>query len=368
MIKNVLITGSDGFLGKHICLKLENSGFNVFKFDKNNNETELTNFILKADAVIHLAGVNRPLNVDEFYDGNTNFTKKIVDLIKENKKSPLFIFASSIQAKLDNDYGKSKKMAEDYLFGSNLPVCIFRLNNVFGKWCRPNYNSVVATFCYNIAHDLPIEIRDKNYIITFNYIDDIVQGFIDCMVNNKNSSSIMEIQPTYQCSLGNLADLIYYFKKSIEGQEHLPIINSEFELKLFKTFCNYFSETQELNYAKDDRGSFEELFKSSKYGQISENISLPQITKGNHYHTYKNEIFYVVKGKCKISQRNVNADEIEEILVSEIDKKLVKIKPMFTHSIQNVGIENSYTLMWIDEVYNENTADTFKEMVEKEQL
>ena len=169
---------SNGFIGKHTSLKLERLGHEVFKYDINSTEEELNQFILNADFIIHLAGINRPLTIEEFYDGNANLTKKIVDLVLKNNKNTPIIFSSSIQATLDNDYGKSKKMGEDFLLNSTLPVYVYRLANVFGKWCRPNYNSAAATFCYNVAHNLEIQIRDRNYVVHYNYIDDIVDEFV----------------------------------------------------------------------------------------------------------------------------------------------------------------------------------------------
>lgn len=367
MTKSILVTGANGFIGKHVCLKLERKGYDVLKFDLENTEDDLINFVGKADYVVHLAGINRPMSIEEFYDGNSNFTKRVIDLVKGKNTNTPIIFSSSIQAELDNDYGKSKKMAEDYLFDSGLPVCVFRLANVFGKWCRPNYNSAVTTFCYNIAHDLPIQVRDPNYIVHFNYIDDIVAGFINCIEKGISSKEPMFVQPTHDCSLGKLSDLIYYFKKEIESERHLPIIHDEFEMKLFITFCDYLNDNKyPLNYAADNRGSFQELYKSEKWGQISENVSFPNIVKGGHYHTYKKEIFYTVVGTCEIKQRNINDDKMIVDVVDEKNLKQVNIIPMYTHSIKNIGEKDSHTIMWISEVYNENTADTFREPVEKE--
>ena len=367
MIKNILVTGANGFIGKHVCVSLEKLGYSVLKYDLNNTEQELCEYVSNADFVVHLAGINRPMTVKEFYDGNSNFTKKVVDLVKNKNVNTPIIFSSSIQASLDNDYGKSKKMAEDYLFDSGLPVCVFRLANVFGKWCRPNYNSAVTTFCYNIAHNLPIQIRDPNYVVHFNCVDDIVAAFIDCIQNEKSRKEVMYVNPTHDCSLGKLSDLLYYFKQEIESERHLPKIHDEFELKLFKTFCDYLNDDKySLNFAADSRGSFQELYKSEKWGQISENISFPDITKGGHYHTYKKEIFYTVKGNCEIKQRNINDDNIVTNIVNGDSPELIDIIPMYTHQIKNIGKENSHTIMWISEVYNENTADTYREPVERE--
>lgn len=364
----VLVTGAKGFIGKHLVLHLSRRGHEVFEFDKDNTYKELEKYVNCVDFVVHLAGINRPLTSEEFYDGNTNFTKKLVDLIKANKRNIPVIFSSSTQAALDNDYGKSKKMAEDYLLSSGLPVYVYRLCNAFGKWCRPNYNSACATFCYNIAHDLDIFVRDPNYVVTFNYVDDIVSEFIKVVESSKHNGSkdILSVQPIYECSLGKLSDLLYYFKKEIESERHIPIIHDEFELKLFKTFCDYLSdEGYSFNFAEDNRGSFEELYKSKKWGQISDNVSFPGITKGGHYHKYKKEIFYTVIGECEIIQRKIGDDKLEAVKVSGAKPNPIEIKVGYTHQITNIGKSNSHTLMWISEIYNPETHDTYKEDVIK---
>ena len=366
---NILVTGANGFIGKHLCLKLTRLGFNVFKYDVDSTKDELVKYIEECDFVVHLAGINRPLTTQEFYDGNTNFTKELIDLIKEKRGNSLqVIMSSSIQASLDNDYGKSKKMAEDYLFNSGLPVYVYRLANVFGKWCRPNYNSACATFCYNIAHNLDITIRDREYVVHYNYVEDIVNTFINIINSDYKDgcNSIMYIKPVYDCSLGRLADLLYYFKSEVESDRHLPIIHDDFELKLFKTFLDYLTEDgYTYNYAEDNRGSFEELYKSKKWGQISDNISYPGITKGGHYHTHKKEIFYTVVGKCLIRQRKIGDNEIISNEVDGNHPHPIDIKVGYTHDITNIGKENSHTLMWISEIYNPETHDTYREEVEK---
>ena len=363
----VLVTGAKGFIGKHMCLHLERLGFTVFPYDLDNGDEDLKDFINEADFIIHLAGINRPLTIEEFYDGNSNFTAKVVDFVKKSNKITPIIMSSSIQAELDNDYGKSKKMGEDYLLNSGLPVYVYRLANVFGKWCRPNYNSACATFCYNIAHDLPIQIRDREYVVHFNYIDDICEEFIKTINGDlKGSKEILYVQPTHDCSLGKLADLLYYFKGEIESERHLPLIHSEFELKLFKTFCDYLSEDgYSFNFASDARGSFEELYKSKKWGQISDNVSYPGITKGGHYHTYKKEIFYTVIGQCEIKQRNINNNDMIVDVVDGEHPNPINIRVGYTHQIKNIGKENSHTIMWISEIYNPETHDTYREEVEK---
>lgn len=368
---SVLVTGAKGFLGKHTCLWLRRKGYEVFEFDLGSTEEELNEYVSKADFIIHLAGINRPLKPEEFYDGNANFTKHLIDkILEKGRKTPL-IFSSSIQAALDNDYGKSKKQAEDFLFGSGLPVYVYRLANVYGKWCRPNYNSAAATFCYNIAHGLPIEIRDRNYVVHYNFVEDIVFEFLKVVDSYVEGASIepkkevLYVNPTDDCSLGRLADLLYGYKEAIESKRHLPALKGGFELKLFKTFCDYLSdEGYAFNYAKDDRGYFEEIYKSEKWGQISINMAYPGITKGGHYHTYKKEIFYPVVGSTVIRQRNIKTNEMLVDKVDENNSRPVDIIPEYTHEISNVGDKESLTVMWISKIYDPNTHDTYRMEVE----
>ena len=365
-MNKILVTGSNGFIGKHMTKALKRNGYEVFEYDLDKTEDELKTYIKEADFIVHLAGINRPLSVEEFYDGNSNFTKKLVDFLGNfGKKTPIII-SSSTQAALENDYGKSKKMAEDYLFASGLPVYVFRLANVFGKWCRPNYNSAAATFMYNIAHGLPIEIRDPNYVVHYNYVGDIVDTFIECIGGHIGpSKEILFVTPIYDCSLGKLASLIKNFKTSVESDEHLPNINSIFEYKLFISFLDYLKDdSYSYNFAEDQRGSFEELYKNEKYGQISVNIAFPGITKGGHYHTYKNEIFMTVEGSCITRLRKIGTTEIKEYHQEENRSDKVNITPCYTHDIKNVGNKNSSTLMWISEVYSDKTPDTFREDVD----
>ena len=367
-MNKILVTGSNGFIGKHMTKALERAGYEVLAYDLDKTESDLKRYVNEADFVVHLAGINRPLSVDEFYNGNTNFTKKLVDFLEISGKNTPIIMSSSTQASLDNDYGKSKKMGEDYLFASGLPVYVFRLANVFGKWCRPNYNSAAATFMYNIAHDLPIEIRDPNYVVHYNYVDDIVNTFIKCIRGIITpTKEILSVSPIHDCSLGNLASLLRKFKAAVESDEHLPDINNEFEYKLFVSFLDYLKEdSYSYNYAEDSRGSFEELYKNAKYGQISVNKSFPGIVKGGHYHTYKKEIFMTVEGDCVTRLRKIGSKEIVSYNQPAFKSVKVKISPYHTHDIKNVGNVNSATLMWISEVYSEQTPDTFRENVDIE--
>lgn len=362
----ILLTGSKGFIGKHLSFWLLRQGFEILGLDLDNSN-ELPLLLNQADFIIHLAGVNRPQNNSTFYEGNYDFTREIVDLLKQNNKNTPLIFASSTQATLDNDYGKSKRLAEQCLFESGLPVYVYRLANVFGKWCKPNYNSVCATYCYNIAHNLPIQIRDPNYVVHFNYVDDVSQEFLRIIKNHfPFSNSVLFVEPIYDCTLGHLAELINYFKETIESTYRLPDIHDEFELKLFETFCDYFSdEGFSFNFVQDNLGSFKEIYKSSKYGQISVNEAFPKVRKGGHYHTFKNELFMTVVGKTKTRLRKVDSNIITEYISEETDMTRITINPGYTHDITNIGDKTSKTLIWISEIFNDDSADTMKEDVDK---
>ena len=362
----VLVTGANGFIGKHMVKALLKQGYEVLAYDLDKTEEDLKAYVQETDFVVHLAGINRPLTVEEFYDGNTNFTKKLVDFLKNSGKNTPIIMSSSIQAELDNDYGKSKKLGEDYLFASGLPVYVFRLANVFGKWCKPNYNSAAATFMYNIAHDLPIEVRDPEYVVHYNYVDDIVNTFLKCIEGKiPVSKQPIMVGPVHDCKLGKLASLLRYFRETVESDEHLPTIHSIFEYELFISFLDYLKDdSYSYNYSEDQRGSFEEVYKNQKYGQISVNKAFPGILKGGHYHTYKNEIFMTVVGNCVTRLRKIGETEIKEFKQPGIESVKVKISPYYTHDIRNVGLYDSATLMWISEPYSDKTPDTFREDVD----
>ena len=320
----VLVTGSNGFIGKNLCLLLKEAGMESLPIDKE-NIADLEKFVKAADFCVHLAGINRPLDPKEFYDGNANLTYRLVEAVKASNKRLPVLFASSTQAALDNDYGKSKKMAEDYLLSfqqeTGNPVYVYRFQNVFGKWCRPNYNSVVATFCYNIAHDLPIQVADPSAKREFVYIDDIGDTVIELIKSSdyKGSADILSIKPSYEKTIGELADLIRSFKES-RNNLVLPYQGDEFAKKLYATYLSYLPEetgfAYELDSHVDNRGSFTEFFRTDGYGQVSVNVSKPGITKGNHYHHTKNEKFLVVKGTCSIKFRKVGDTKVYEYICS----------------------------------------------------
>ena len=368
----VLVTGANAFIGKNLCIELMNKGHIVLSYDIDKTDEDLANYIQVADFIIHLAGVNRPLNADEFYDGNTNFTKALVDIIKKSGRTIPLLFSSTTQAELDNDYGVSKRMAEDYLFSfmeeTGNPVIIYRLTNVFGKWCRPNYNSVVATFCHNVANDLPIKIRDENFEIKLVYIDDVVKQFIKRLNEplRKLKRVIEEVYPIEVISLGGLAKKIRDFNK-IRETFYTPKFDSDFDRKLYATFLSYYSAgnfAYDLKMNSDERGSFTEILKTLNDGQVSVNISKPGIIKGNHYHHTKTEKFVVVSGECEIKFRKIGDKEIFAYKVNGEKIQAVDIPPGYTHSIKNIGTTDSVTIMWASEVFDKDNPDTYFEEVD----
>ena len=368
----VLVTGANGFIGKNLCIELMNKGHIVLSYDIDKTDEDLANYIQVADFIIHLAGVNRPLNADEFYDGNTNFTKALVDIIKKSGRTIPLLFSSTTQAELDNDYGVSKRMAEDYLFSfmeeTENPVIIYRLTNVFGKWCKPNYNSVVATFCHNVANDLPIQIRDENFEIKLVYIDDVVKQFIKSLSEplRERKRVIEEVYPIEVISLGGLAKKINEFKL-VRETFYTPEFKSHFDRKLYATFLSYYSAgnfAYDLKMNSDERGSFTEILKTLNDGQVSVNISKPGIIKGNHYHHTKNEKFVVVSGECEIKFRKIGAKEIFAYKVNGEKIQAVDIPPGYTHSIKNIGTTDSVTIMWASEIFDKDNPDTYFEEVD----
>ena len=364
----VLITGGLGFVGQNLEVRLHEIGIETRLFDKDNTQEELIKMIGEVDFIVHLAGVNRPLNKEEFYQGNANLTYQLTELIKGEKRNIPLIFSSSIQAVLDNDYGKSKRQAEDYLLGykkdTNNDVYIFRLPNLFGKWSRPNYNSVVATFCHNVAHNLPITINDPNYELELVYIDDVIDAFID-VIKNGSKETYNHIGVTHKVTLGKLAALINSFKASRETL-YLPEVGGAFTEKLYATYLTYLDESEFSYKVKshvDHRGSFTELFKTLNTGQFSVNVAKPGITKGNHYHHKKNEKFIVLSGEGAIHLRKITDTKIISIPVSGTEMTIVDMIPGYTHNIVNTGKEDLVFLIWASQVFDSNHSDTITKVV-----
>jgi len=367
----ILVTGAKGFIGKNLCLTLKNKGYEVFEFDLGSTDADLHQFVKECDFIVHLAGINRPLSPQEFRDGNVNFSQKLIDVVEEEKSQAPILFSSSTQAALDNPYGQSKAMAESLFnnFGFNgHPVYVYRLYNVFGKWCKPNYNSVIATWCYNISHGLPIQIN-KAPAIDFVYVDDVVNEFIDVIEKRPQPNfKIHYVEPSYHVTLQEIADLLYSFKKSREDFS-IPLQDG-FSKKLYATYISYFEPDNfayKLNTHVDARGSFTECFKTAQYGQVSVNISKPGITKGNHYHMTKNEKYLVVSGTCSIKLRQIQSDKVIEYVCDGKDLKVVDIPTGYTHNITNIGKEDSITIMWASELFDPDHPDTFACPVEVEE-
>lgn len=363
---NILVTGSKGFIGKNLVCELRNRGFQVLEYDKDSDPSDLELYTLNCDFVFHLAGVNRPKDKSEFMDGNFSFTDRLLSLLKKyNNKSPILL-TSSIQADYDNDYGKSKKASEDLLFEytnqTKIPTFVYRLPNVFGKWCKPNYNSAVATFCNNIANDLPITVNDEQTRLNLVYIDDVINEFISCIGDKlRIKNEILSIPVFYNKSLGEIVNLLYSFKNMREDLS-LPNLSDGFEKKLYSTYLSYLPENKfsyPLNINKDERGSFTEFIRSENKGQVSINVAKPGITKGNHWHHTKNEKFLVVRGNASIKFRKVGTRDIVEYKVSGEKLEVVDIPVGYTHSITNIGAEDLVTVMWVNEPFDKNNPDTY---------
>lgn len=365
----ILITGYAGFVGKNLVAELKNQGYeNLLLFERDDTPETLARYASQASFVIHLAGINRPKDPSEFYSGNAGLTEVLLaELEKAANKAPVLV-TSSVQAALDNDYGKSKKQAEDAIFahGDKLgsPVYVFRMEGVFGKWCRPNYNSVVATFCHNIARDLPIQVRDPAFELPLVYIDDVVQCILDALDGKvqKDAEGICRIHPVHSVTLGRLAELLYSFKESRQSLAVPALAPDSFEKKLYSTYLSYLP-TDTFKYPltmhTDGRGSFTEFLRSPERGQVSVNISKPGIVKGNHWHHTKNEKFLVVKGQGLIRLRRIDSQEVLEYPVSGDKLEVVDIPVGYTHSIENVGSEDMITVMWANEAFDPDHPDTY---------
>ena len=381
---NILITGAHGFMGKNLCATLYNiangkdksynidSDITVFEYDVDTDPKLLDTYCRDCDFVFHLAGVNRPQNTEEFMHGNFGFTSTLLDTLKKHNNTCPIMISSSIQAELDNPYGLSKKAGEDLLFAyseeTGATVLVYRFPNVFGKWCRPNYNSAVATFCNNIANDLPIQVNDRKVNMTLVYIDDVVDELIRALKNEENrEGEFCKIPIEHKITLGEIVDLIYGFKEQSQTLIMPEIPFGSFEKKLYSTYLSYLPKEKvsfPLKMNVDNRGSFTELLKTEKCGQFSVNISKPGITKGQHWHNTKWEFFIVVSGKGLIQQRKIGNDEILNFEVSGEKIEAVHMLPGYTHNIINLSdTENLVTVMWANESFDPNKPDTFFEEV-----
>ena len=371
-MKKVLVTGAKGFIGKNLVLELKNrKTFEVFECDVDTTEEQLAQFAKECEFVFHLAGVNRPQRTEEFMEGNYGFTTKLLEILQKNGNRSPILMSSSIQAKLDNDYGKSKKAGEDYIldYGTNNSIAtyVFRLPNVYGKWCRPNYNSAIATFCNNIARGLEIKVNDRSTLLTVVYIDDVVNAFIDAAdgIVARDDDGYCKVSIEDKITLGEIVDTLYSFKDS---RKTLSVANMNRGVikKLYSTYLSYLPEDEfayDLRMNADARGSFTEFLRTDGQGQVSINISKPHIVKGNHWHHTKNEKFLVVKGTGVIRFRKIGTDKVIEYPVSGDKLQVVDIPCGYTHNIENVGDDDMVTVMWANEPFDKDHPDTFYEEV-----
>ena len=379
----ILITGAGGFVGKNLVAELSARGYSALLcFEKEDTPDTLDEYCRKAAFVVHLAGVNRPKDPSEFYAGNSGLTDLLLaDLEAAGNVCPVLV-TSSVQAALDNDYGRSKLQAEEAIFAHGqrvgAPVYVFRMEGVFGKWCRPNYNSVVATFCHNVARGLPIQVRDPDFALPLVYIDDVVTCILDAMEKGeavRDGEGRCRIHPVHTVTLGQLAGTIQNFAKArggaaarALGADGLPTLAvpelaaGSFEKKLYSTYLSYLPTDEfayDLNMHCDARGSFTEFLRTPERGQVSVNISKPGIVKGNHWHHTKNEKFLVVKGEGIIRFRQIFSDEVIEYRVSGDKLQVVDIPCGYTHNIENVGEGDMVTVMWANEAFDPSHPDTY---------
>lgn len=363
----ILVTGAKGFIGKNLIAELKNQNYtNVFEYDIDTAPDLLNGFCKEADFVFHLAGVNRPKEEKEFMEGNFGFTSTLLDTLKKHKNQSPVMISSSIQAELDNPYGRSKKAGEELLFNyskeTGAKVLVYRFPNVFGKWCKPNYNSVLATFCHNIAHDLSITVNDPSVVMNLVYIDDVVVELVKALQGKENrNGSFCEVPVVHTITLGEIVDLIHSFKRS-RDERTIPDMSDAFTKKLYSTYLSYLPKDQfsyDLKMNVDDRGSFTEFIRTPDRGQVSVNVSKPGITKGNHWHHTKNEKFLVVSGNGVIRFRKIDSDEVLEYFVSGEKMEVVDIPTGYTHNIENLGATDMVTIMWANEPFDPEKPDTY---------
>lgn len=362
----ILVTGAKGFVGKNLCITLKQLGHTVYEYDVDNVFSDLELFCKDCDFVFNLAGVNRPENEEDFMKGNFDFGRKILSYLKNNNNKCPVMLSSSTQATLDNSYGKSKKAGENLFFQYSkemgVKVLIYRFPNLFGKWCRPNYNSAVATFCNNIAKGLDITVSDRNIKLNLVYIDDLVDEMLRALEGKETrNGDYCKVPVVYEKTLGEITDLIYSFKNS---RANLSVANmsESFTKKLYSTYLSYLPEdgfSYFLNTHSDERGSFTEIIRTADRGQFSVNIAKPGIVKGNHWHHTKNEKFLVVSGRGVIRFRKPDCDEVLEYFVSGEKLEVVDIPTGYTHNIENVGETDLVTFMWCNECFDPERPDTF---------
>jgi len=365
-VTRVLITGGRGFLGRNLATHLlERKDCETTIFDHKDSLEDLRNFLLRADVVFHLAGISRPNDPIEFKQGNVRLTDQICQILRECGCSPKIVFSSTTQAELDNPYGVSKREAETALkqFALETGACvrIYRLKNLFGKWCRPNYNSVTATFCHNIANDLPITISDPARDVELSYVDDVVAAFLAEIDGQQDGDEAGADVPSYCIQLGDLAGRIQAFhemRTTLMAQD----FSEWFNRALYATYLSYVpsaARLHSLDIKSDLRGSLAEFIKEKHFGQIFVSRTKPGVTRGNHYHHTKTEKFFVVEGDGLIRMRAIGGGPVEEYPVRGSEYRVIDIPPGFTHSITNVGTSEMVTMFWASELFDPNHLDTY---------
>lgn len=362
---NVLVTGSNGFIGRNLCFWLEEQGFtDLIKIDRSSSVQDLDHALETADFIYHLAGVNRPEDDSEFKQGNADLTSYIVSKLQElNRRTPILL-TSSTQADLLNPYGESKALAEEavanYAQQSHAKTFIYRLPNVFGKWCRPNYNSVVATFSHNVVNDIPLTINDPDAKVNLVYIDNVCEHFIHHLTHDEPSGE-QSIKPIYPTTVGEIASALRAFKES-KTSLVTENVGSGFLRALYSTYISYYSPSQ-FSYTvpayNDPRGSFCELLKTKDAGQFSFFTAHPSITRGGHYHHTKNEKFLVIKGEAVFRFEHILTGECYELNVTGDDYRVVETVPGWTHDVTNVGESELIVMLWANEIFDRNNPDTF---------
>ena len=393
----ILVTGAKGFVGKNLCVQLNNirEGKNksygdltiseVFEYDIDSTLEQLDSYCQSCDFVFNLAGVNRPQNQEEFMQGNFGFASTLLDLLKKYKNSCSVMISSSIQATLagrfgNSEYGKSKKAGEELMFKyaqeTGAKVLVYRFPNLFGKWCRPNYNSAIATFCHNIANDLPIQVNDRSVEMELLYIDDLVDEMIHAIHGNEHRCEFEGVETipteagrycycpiTHKTTLGEIVDWIYAFAEQPKTLTIPEIPENSLAKKLYSTYLSYLPKEKvafPLKMNIDQRGSFTELVHTLNCGQVSINISKPGITKGQHWHNTKWEFFIVVSGHGLIQQRRIDSEEVIEFEVSGENIQCIHMLPGYTHNIINLSdTQDLVTVMYCNEIFNPNKPDTF---------
>ncbi|VAW45705.1 WbjC [hydrothermal vent metagenome] len=361
----VLVTGADGFIGKNLCVSLaRNASIEVIKFTRECDTSELESIVATVDFIFHLAGVNRPKEEAEFFKGNTDLTVLLCEYIRGRGRKIPVLFSSSIQAECANAYGKSKLQAEMHLLNLYMemenPVFIYRLPNVFGKWCRPNYNSVVATFCHNISHDLPIQVNNPDVTLKLVHIGSVITSFLDMLMNPPKDKLFIEVNPVYQITLGELAEQLYKFKESRETLV-MEAVGDGFIRVLYATYISYISPS-DFNYTltkhEDPRGSFVEMLKTKDSGQFSFFTAHPGVTRGGHYHHVKTEKFLVIKGKACFGFRHIVTNETCNIVTSGDLPEVVETVPGWSHDVTNIGDDELVVMLWANENFDKLRPDT----------